>query len=820
MQRALPLKPWPLKFWLLLLVAAVVVPLSTLTGFVVLQARDSVRARAEDQLLHQAKAHALVVDAEFQRVETGLRALAASAALARGDLEAVEAEMRSLALQIGGAPIGLAAADGREILSTLWSAGEAPSHAVLRPDLLPLVASRRTVIGNLGLLAAIGRPVITVVVPVENPAPGSAAGLSFYAALPRGRLAALLSAAGSVEGATATVADRAGVVAARTRDEAAFLGHRFPTPLGDEDDGVQHAGAGGDGGRGRAESLAFARAPRSGYTVIIAVPAAVFNAPLGGAVLRVVALAGAFLLIGGALAAILAHRFRVELRRATRCATGPPAPSVLREADELGRSVAEAAAARERATAGLAASEHRFRALAEAGALAIWRSDAAGGMLEGRGWDALTGQSKAEIQGTGWLAAVHPEDRAATVAAWSAARAAGQPAAIEFRVRTAAGGTWRWVRGRGVPVARQDGEGIAEWIGVIEDIHARRQAEEALAEREARLRLAVEAGNLASWEYDIARDQGVRVGWPDETVLSPGAEGFGFADWLRQLHPDDRSVLDAAFRDMKSGAQPRFAAEFRVRRRPPAEGWAWVSSAGAVVDRDGATGAPLRIAGISRDVSEHREAEARRSLLAREVDHRAKNLLAVVQSVLRLTARERPEDFAAAVERRVAALARAHTLLAEGGWAAADLGAVAARELGGLPPGAVRLDGPPAALVASAVQPVAMALHELATNAAKHGALSRPEGRVSLRWRFDRDTATLRLLWTESGGPAVSAPPSRRGFGSRMIEATLEGQLGGSLVLRWQEDGLRAEIALPARRVLAADAGPDAKEVELALAGQ
>jgi PAS domain S-box-containing protein len=812
MQRTLSLKPWPLKFWLLLLVAAVVVPLSTLTGFVVWQARGSVRARAEDQLLHQAKANAIVVDAEFQRVETGLRALAASTALARGDMDAVEAEMRSLARQIGGVPIALATADGREIICTLWPPGERRPDAAPRPELVPLIASRRTEIDNLAPLPSIGRTAITVVVPVEAPREGP--GLSFYAALPEGRLAALLAAAGNGDGVV-VVADRAGAIAARTRDEAAFLGRSLALPADGRRDGVLHTAA-ADGGGGGAESLAFARAPRSGYTVAISVPQAVFQAPLGGAVLHVVALAGAFLLIGGGLAAVLAHRFRGELRRATRA--GPSSvPSVLREADELGRSVAEAAAARERATAGLAASEHRFRALAEAGALAIWRSDAGGGMLEGNGWDALTGQTKAEIHGNGWLMAVHPDDRAATVAAWSAARAAGQPAATEFRVRTAAG-AWHWVRGRGVPVAEKDGGATAEWIGVIEDIHARRQAEEALAEREARLRLAVEAGNLATWEYGIKRDRGMRVGWPNEAILSPGASGFRFEEWMRQIHPDDRAIMETAFRDMASGAQTRFAGEFRVRRRPPAEGWAWVSSAGAVVDRDAATGVPLRIGGISRDVSERREAEARRLLLAREVDHRAKNLLAVVQSVLRLTPRDRPEEFAAAVERRVAALARAHTLLAEGGWAAADLGAVAARELGGLPPGTVRLEGPPAALVASAVQPVAMALHELATNAAKHGALSRPEGRVALRWRLDPGTATLRLTWTESGGPPVSTPPSRRGFGSRMIEATLEGQLSGSLDLQWQEDGLRAEIALPAARVLAADAGPEAEEAELALA--
>ena len=529
------------------------------------------------------------------------------------------------------------------------------------------------------------------------------------------------------------------------------------------------------------------------------------RAPLGNAVLQVVALSGAFLFVGGFLAVVLARRFGRELRQATR-AEPRLAASLLREADELGRSVAEAAAARDRATAGLAASEQRFRALAETGALVVWRSDAEGAPLESRGWRALTGQSREEIDGKGWLAAVHPEDRAAAAAAWTGARAAGRPAATEFRVRSGAdGGGWRWVRARGVPVARRAGGRIAEWIGVIEDVHGRREAEKAPAGREGRLRLALEAANIATWEYDLARNEGARLGWPGEAILSPGGEGLPLEGWLGQVHPEDRATLQAAFLGMEDGSQTRFVAEFRVRRRAPAEGWAWVSSAGAVVERDPATGAPLRIAGVSSDITERREAEARRLLVAREVDHRAKNLLAVVQSVLRLTPRDEPEEFAVSVERRIAALARAHSLLAERGWSAAGLDAVAAREFASLPPGAAEMAGPPAALVGSAVQPVAMALHELATNSTKHGALSRPEGRVALRWELDRSTGTLRLFWTESGGPPVSAPPSRRGFGSRMIEATVQGQLGGSLAFDWQEDGLRVEIALPAARVLAAE---------------
>ena len=217
--------------------------------------------------------------------------------------------------------------------------------------------------------------------------------------------------------------------------------------------------------------------------------------------------------------------------------------------------------------------------------------------------------------------------------------------------------------------------------------------------------------------------------------------------------------------------------------------------------------------GIMRDISARKADEARRKLLAREVDHRAKNALAVVQSVVRLTPRDEPRAFAAAVEARVAALGRVHSLLAEGGWSGADLRAVAERELAPHathPPGggetAVTLDGPPVPLAPAAVQPLAMVLHELATNAAKHGALSVPSGSVEVRWWVGRRTGedgSLRLRWTEAGGPPVAGAPSRRGFGTRVIDATIRGQLGGTVERRWVQAGLTVEIAVPLARAAA-----------------
>jgi two-component sensor histidine kinase len=196
---------------------------------------------------------------------------------------------------------------------------------------------------------------------------------------------------------------------------------------------------------------------------------------------------------------------------------------------------------------------------------------------------------------------------------------------------------------------------------------------------------------------------------------------------------------------------------------------------GAVAARDPGSGAALSIAGVARDDTERREAEARRDLLAREVDHRAKNALAVVQSVLRLTKADDPRGYARAVEGRIAALARAHNLLARNTWAGAGLRAILAQELapylaggddGATPSGRARLDGRPVTLAPGAAQPVSMALHELATNAAKHGALSVPDGRVAVVWWVEPAGGALRLRWTERGGPEVEGLSVVRCFGT------------------------------------------------------
>jgi len=164
------------------------------------------------------------------------------------------------------------------------------------------------------------------------------------------------------------------------------------------------------------------------------------------------------------------------------------------------------------------------------------------------------------------------------------------------------------------------------------------------------------------------------------------------------------------------------------------------------------------------------------------------------------------------VEGRIAAMARAQALLAESHWKGAGLRALLEGALSAFlaMEGAgerARLEGPAATLSPAATQPLSMAVHELATNAMKYGALSAPGGKVCVTWPIDGEAGLLRLRWEETGGPRIEAAPARRGFGSRVIDATIRDQLGGTIRRFWKETGLVCELTLPLARSLAWNGG-------------
>jgi PAS domain S-box-containing protein len=201
---------------------------------------------------------------------------------------------------------------------------------------------------------------------------------------------------------------------------------------------------------------------------------------------------------------------------------------------------------------------------------------------------------------------------------------------------------------------------------------------------------------------------------------------------------------------------------------------------------------------IARDITEQKRSREQIATLAREAEHRSKNLLANVQATVKLSQSDTPEGLKRAIEGRIRALANVHSLFVETRWIGAELSTVATQELAPYSNQAVtrvRIEGPQVLLKPDIAQAIAMILHELATNAAKYGALSTAEGQTELKWSHEAD-GKLSLRWTEMGGPHVQAP-TRQGFGTRVIEGMV-GQLKGEARFDWRAEGLVCEIALPA----------------------
>ncbi|MBK1660598.1 HWE histidine kinase domain-containing protein [Paracraurococcus ruber] len=363
-------------------------------------------------------------------------------------------------------------------------------------------------------------------------------------------------------------------------------------------------------------------------------------------------------------------------------------------------------------------------------------------------------------------------------------------------------------------------EDEARWLSTLADLardelELRLQAQRAraAAEAEARLRRAQEAAGVVAFELSAP--------WSDrqESLHQALRRLIGLSETVplalrgvaATAHPEERTRLEATAQRLadEGGA---LAEEFRVTLRE--EGSVlWVQVQGQVLLGSPEDPTGWRVSGLLQDVTERHRAEERQVLLVREVNHRAKNALAVVLAALRLTPAEDPRTYAAAVEGRVAALARAHTLLAQRHWIGADLADLVRGELRPfLAPAKVsagpraRIEGAKVILAARATQPLSMVLHELATNATKHGALSRPTGRVAITWDISSEAGLLRIRWTETGGSAVAGPPQHAGFGTRVLRGTIIDQLGGQYDPRWPASGFTCDLVLPAMRVLAEDA--------------
>ncbi|MDO9336648.1 MAG: HWE histidine kinase domain-containing protein [Caulobacter sp.] len=314
--------------------------------------------------------------------------------------------------------------------------------------------------------------------------------------------------------------------------------------------------------------------------------------------------------------------------------------------------------------------------------------------------------------------------------------------------------------------------------------------------------LALEAGGLGEFDLDLTEDRVfINEQMKTMTGLSRDSTAGQKGDVsFKYVHPDDRDALRVEV-DRSLKATGRYRAEYRIVRPDNGE-VRWMMGAGTVVlDGDGQ---PRKIIGVVQDITDRKRDEEQRETLMAELDHRVKNVLAAVQSLAAQSARRTSsvDGFIDSFSGRLKAMAQAHELLTATRWHGASLGSIVEAELGGLGQGQAIWSGPDLFLTPRAANALSLALHELATNAIKYGALSVEGGRVLLDWR-KRPDGGFAIDWQETGGPPV-VQPTRTGFGAVLLDRVTGRELGGVGKVTYDRSGVR--VHLTANRAALADA--------------
>jgi two-component system, chemotaxis family, CheB/CheR fusion protein len=333
-------------------------------------------------------------------------------------------------------------------------------------------------------------------------------------------------------------------------------------------------------------------------------------------------------------------------------------------------------------------------------------------------------------------------------------------------------------------------------VNLLVDVTGRRATEAALRDSEELNRRVLESSQDCIKLLDIEgrllslNDVGLRVLEVEDFEKLRGAR------YPELWAGDSRAAAEAAIEQARRGAAARFTGSFETR----AGRTTWWDV--AITPVSGGRGDPVRLLAVSRDMTEQKRTEAHQKMLLAELDHRVKNALATVQS---MAAHSLPADGASdAFLGRLSAMARAHTILSAEQWHGVQLAELMEALLAAYKAGRTRvsLDGPPAILDPKLAQSLALAVHELATNAAKYGALSTAEGRVRIAWSVLASPRRLQLSWRESDGPRV-LPPAGRGFGTSFIERSLTYEFGAEVALQFHPEGLRFDATLPLLRDIA-----------------
>ncbi|WP_315760644.1 PAS domain-containing protein [Sphingomonas sp. Y38-1Y] len=447
-------------------------------------------------------------------------------------------------------------------------------------------------------------------------------------------------------------------------------------------------------------------------------------------------------------------------------------------------------------------SEARLRRFGEASRDVLWIRDA--GTLQ---WEYLTPAFEAiyglpvarAIATPGidrWIDRIMPADRDQARAVIARAQR-GESDSFEYQIHRPDGEA-RWLRSTVFPIRGNDGA-VQRIGGIDQDITGIKEAQHRLEESEERLRSAMEVGRLGLWDWNIRSG---RISWSDEHFRMEGyAVGEvepSYEAWLAGVHPEDRTETEMAL----LGAMARheeYAREFRSLH--PDGSVRWLSARGRFTY--GEDGKPERMVGAMVDLTERREAEERQRLLLGELQHRVRNILAVVRSMVRRTheADQSAEEFVQHLEGRLGALARTQVLLTRAVDAGADLELLVRDELAAQAADFDRIDliGARVLLPPKAAEVLTLAVHELATNALKYGVFARESGRLRIEWRVvsQAEERRLELDWRETGLDLDTRMAPREGFGTELITRRVPYELRGAGSLTIEPEGVHCRLDVP-----------------------
>lgn len=327
-------------------------------------------------------------------------------------------------------------------------------------------------------------------------------------------------------------------------------------------------------------------------------------------------------------------------------------------------------------------------------------------------------------------------------------------------------------------------------------------AEAALAREEKRRAVAVEAADLATWVWDVRSDMIECDVLLSDLLGLPRSSRLKARDIIRAVDRRDVSRIEARFREAMAGSDDYFG-EYRVKSFDPPR---WLATRGRVIERD-AAGKPTLIFGVNYDITERKLGDERQRLLLRELNHRVKNTLATVQALATQTVRHarNPSDFLEAFGARLQALGVAHGLLSDREWRGIgirELVQIEVKPFESAGQERIALSGDDFFLTPDQALGLGLILHELASNALQHGALSVPAGEVGLGWRAEGRRAARRLVvtWRETAGPEVR-PPDRHGFGSILIRRSLAKVIASEVTHEFRPEGVFAQISMPLEEI-------------------